>query len=60
MRTEFKEGGAFTFVLFFEIEDILVKRDGLLDVVHFNRDMIAAINLHAHSSEDRASLPDRT
>jgi hypothetical protein len=60
MCAKLEEGVAFTLVQFLEIEDILVKRDRLPDIVHFNRDMIAAINLHAHCSEDRASGPGRT
>jgi len=32
----------------FQIENILVKRYRLLDIVHFDDDMITSIDLHAH------------
>lgn len=46
--TEFEERVAFAAVQFFEIENVFVKRDGLPDVIHLDRDMIASVNLHAH------------
>src|SRR5437016_2839066 len=45
---ELEERIAFAFVEFLQTEDILVKRDRLLDVADFDRDVVAAINLHAH------------
>ena len=45
---EFEKGVALAAPHLFEIENIFVKRDGLFDVVHFNGDVIASINLHAH------------
>src|SRR5438045_77203 len=48
MLAEFEKCVAFALVEFFEIENILVKRDRFFDVVHLDRDVIAAVNLHAH------------
>jgi hypothetical protein len=48
--TEFKERVPLTTAHLFQIKNILVKRHRLLDVIHLNRDMIASINLHAHTS----------
>src|SRR5438132_8572296 len=45
---EFEEGITFAAVEFFEIEDILVERDRLVDVINLDRDVIASIHLHAH------------
>src|SRR5260370_5407405 len=45
---EFEEGVAFAAVELFQIEDILVKRDRLVDVINLDRDVIASIHLHAH------------
>jgi len=39
---------AFAAVEFLKIENVLIKPDRLLDVIDFDRDMIASINLHAH------------
>jgi len=38
----------FTAVEFFQIENVLVKRDRLPNVVHFDRDVITSKNLHTH------------
>jgi len=46
--TEFEERVTFAAVQFFEIENVFVKRDGLPDVIHLDRDMITSVNLHAH------------
>ena len=54
MLAEFEKGVAFAAVEFLEIEDVLVKRDRLLDVVHLDGDVIAAVNLHAHQLRNRA------
>ena len=48
MLAEFEKGVAFALVELFEAEDILIKRDRLLDVADFDRDVIAAIDLDAH------------
>ena len=32
----------------FQIENILIERDRFLDVIDFDRDVIASVNLHAH------------
>ena len=47
MLAEFKEGVAFAFLQLLQIEDVFVKRDRLLDVVHFDGDVIAAVNFDA-------------
>ena len=44
---EFEEGVAFAFIELLEIEYVFIKRDRLFDVVHFNSDVIAAVNLNA-------------
>jgi hypothetical protein len=44
---QLKKGVALATVQFFEIENVFVKRDRLLDVVHFDGDMIAAVNFDA-------------
>jgi len=48
MFAELEKRVAFAAVEFFQIEHIFVKRDRLLDVVHFDHDMITTVNLHAH------------
>src|ERR1700736_1876010 len=48
MFAELEKRVAFAAVEFFQIENIFVKRDRLLDVVHFDHDMITTVNLHAH------------
>lgn len=48
MLAEFEERVTLAAVEFFQIEDVLVKRDRLSNVVHFDRDVIAAVNLYAH------------
>jgi hypothetical protein len=50
MVTQFEERVALAAVHLFEIENILVKGHRLLNVIHFDRDMIASIDLHAHMS----------
>ena len=45
---KFEECVAFSFIKLFQIENVLVQRDRLLHVVHFNSDVIASIHLHAH------------
>jgi hypothetical protein len=47
---QFEEGIAFAAAHLFEIENVLVKRHRLLDVVDFDGHVIASINLHAHIS----------
>jgi hypothetical protein len=48
MLAQFEEGVAFTAIELLEIENVFVKRDRFLNVVHFDRDMITAVNLHTH------------
>ena len=48
MFAELEKRVAFAAVEFFQIENIFVKRDRPLDVVHFDHDMITPVNLHAH------------
>src|SRR6266403_4731062 len=48
MLAELEKGVAFAAVHLLEIENVLIKRDRLLDVVHFNRDVITTVNLYAH------------
>jgi hypothetical protein len=50
MITQFEERIALAATYPFEIENILVKRYRLLNVIHLDRDMIASIDLHAHMS----------
>jgi hypothetical protein len=45
---QFEKGVAFAPVEFFQIENILIERDRFLDVIDFDRDVIASVNLHAH------------
>src|SRR5260370_37687675 len=45
---EFEEGVAFAAVEPFQVEDVLVERDRLVDVINLDRDVIASIHLHAH------------
>src|SRR5882762_5117457 len=45
---EFEEGVAFAAVELFQIEDVLVERDRLVDVINLDRYVIASIHLHAH------------
>src|SRR5437667_10378357 len=49
MLAQFEKSIALAAVHLFEIENILVKRHRLLDVVHLDGDMITSINLHAHN-----------
>jgi len=46
-----EEGIPFAFVHFLELKDVLVKGNRLLDIVHLERNMIDAVNLHAHISK---------
>src|SRR3979411_631337 len=48
MFAELEKGVAFAAVHLLETENVLIKRDRLLDVVHFNRDVIATVNLYTH------------
>ena len=50
MLAELEERIAFSFVKLLQIENVLVERDRLLHVIHFDGDMIASVNLHAHTS----------
>ena len=45
---EFEEGIAFSAVELLQIENVLIKRDRLFDVINLDRDMITSVNLHAH------------
>jgi hypothetical protein len=45
---EFEKGVAFTFVQLFEIENVLIKRHRFLNVAHFDRNVVAAVNLYRH------------
>src|ERR1051326_3651224 len=45
MLTEFEEGVSLAFIELLQIENIFIERDRFFDVIHFNRDMIAAVNL---------------
>src|SRR5262249_18830231 len=44
---EFEKSVALAFVELFKIENVFVKRDRLFNVVHFNRNMITAVNINA-------------
>ena len=48
MFTQFQEGIAFAAIHFLQIEHIFIKLYGRLYIAHFDRDVIASINLHAH------------
>jgi hypothetical protein len=48
MFAQFEKRVAFAPTHLFEIENVLVKRHRLLDVVDLDGHMIASINLHAH------------
>jgi hypothetical protein len=50
MITQLEERVALTAAHLFEIENILVKGHGLLNIIHLDRHMIASIDLHAHMS----------
>src|SRR5262249_20996867 len=50
MCPDFEDRVAFAATHLFEIENILVKRHRLLDVIDFDGYMIASVNLHAHIS----------
>jgi hypothetical protein len=50
MLTQFEERVAFAATHLFQIENVLVKCHRLHDIIHFDRDMIASIDLHAHMS----------
>src|SRR5436189_2547981 len=45
---ELEKSVAFAAIQFFEIENVLVKRDGLFDIVEFDCDVVASVNLHTH------------
>jgi hypothetical protein len=47
MFAELEERIALAFIELFEIENVFVKRNRLFDVVDFDRDMIAPVNLNA-------------
>jgi hypothetical protein len=46
MFAELEEGVAFALVEFLEIENVLIKRDRFLDVIDFDGDVVAAVNLN--------------
>src|SRR6266550_2626434 len=46
--TQFEKSISLTAAHLFEIENVLVKRHCLLNIIYFDRDMIASIDLHAH------------
>lgn len=46
--TQFEEGVALAAAHLFQIENILVKRHSVFDVVYFDGDMITSINLDTH------------
>src|SRR4029079_19357121 len=46
--TQFKESVAFASIHFLQIEYILIELYRRLYIAHFDRDVIAPINLHAH------------
>src|SRR5204862_7971993 len=48
--TQFEKSISLTAAHLFEIENVLVKRHCLLNIIYFDRDMIASIDLHAHFS----------
>jgi hypothetical protein len=50
MVPQFEERVTLAAAHLFEIENILVKRHRLLDIIHLYGDMIASVNLHTHPS----------
>src|SRR5436309_9986420 len=50
MVTQFEERVALATTHLLEIENILIKRHCLFNVIHFDSDMVASIDLHAHIS----------
>ena len=48
MLAQLEKGIAFAVSHLFEIENVLVKGHGLLDVAHLDGHMIASINLYTH------------
>jgi hypothetical protein len=50
MFAQFEKCIAFAAAHLFEIENVLVKRHRLFDVIHLDGHMIASIDLHAHTS----------
>lgn len=46
MFTELEESVAFAFIELFEIENVFVKGDRLIDVIDFNRDMVTTVNFN--------------
>jgi hypothetical protein len=46
--TQFQESVAFAAIHFLQIEYILIKLYRRLYIAHFDREVIASINLHAH------------
>src|SRR5258708_40259124 len=56
---EFEERVAFSAVELFQIENVLIERNRFLDVVDFDRDVIASVNLHTHILESEESSRSR-
>jgi hypothetical protein len=48
MFAQFEKRVAFAATHLFEIENVLVKRHSLFDVVYLDGDVITSINLHTH------------
>src|SRR5207244_10949113 len=46
--SQFQKRGAFATFHLLQIKDILIKFHRRSDIIHFNRDVVASINLHAH------------
>jgi hypothetical protein len=46
--TQFEKGISLAAAHLFEIENVLVKGHRFVDVIYFDHDMIASIDLHAH------------
>ena len=51
MLAQFEKRVALAASHLLQIENVLVKRHCLLDIIYFDRDMITSIDLHAHTSD---------
>ena len=60
MLAKSKKGVALSFVKLFEVEHVAIKSDSLLNVPHFDCDVITSVNLNRHAITNiRFSLPAR-
>ena len=48
MFAQLEEGVAFALLKLFEIEDVLIKGDRLVNITDFDGDVVASVNFHTH------------